>query len=137
MKTLRTILVDDHEAFRKSLRKMLKDFSFIKIVGETSSAEDALDAANTKRPDLVIEDIRLPGMDGFELGRILKSRYPHIQLVFISLYGSTAHRSEAEKQGFPYIPKQWLLSELPGALEEITRRSDIHDTPETQDGLPA
>lgn len=137
MKTLRTILVDDHHAFRNSLRKMLKDFSFIDVVGEISSAEEALEAAGTHRPDLVIEDIRLPGMDGFELGRILKSRYPHIQLVFISLYGSSAYRREAEKQGFPFIPKQWLLAELPGALEKITRRSDIRDTGETEDGCPA
>ena len=131
MDTLRTIVVDDHEAFRKSLLKTLTDFQFIQIVGEAGSAEEALKAVEERHPHLVIEDIRLPGMDGFELARILKSRYPHIQLVVISLYGSTAYRWEAEKLGIPYIPKQWLLAELPGALEEILRRrngSAVEDT---------
>ena len=122
MKSLRTIVVDDHEAFRRSLLKTLAACRFIQVVGEAESAEEALEAVEEHRPHLVIVDIRLPAMDGFELARILKSRYPHIQLVLISLYGSAAYKREAEKLGIPLIHKQWLLAELPGALEEILRR---------------
>ena len=92
MHTLRTIVLDDHRPFRKSLRKLLSGFDFIKVEAEADSAEEALKAVEENPPQLAIVDIRLPGMDGFEFTRILKGLFPQTRVIFITLHNNQNYR---------------------------------------------
>jgi pilus assembly protein CpaE len=119
MKRTRTIIVDDNPGFRKLLLRVLRGFPSIEVVSEAENGELTLDQVKTLEPDLVTVDINLPGMDGFELARVLKDRYPGTRIIFITLNGNPTFRREATRMGYPYITKDSLLDELVPALDSL------------------
>ena len=66
-KNFSTIIVDDEPLARKMIKEYLQDFPEIKIVGECKNGKQAVKAINEDKPDIVFLDIRMPGMDGFEV----------------------------------------------------------------------
>jgi two-component system LytT family response regulator len=78
-----TILVDDEPLARKLLKEYLQDFPEVKIIGEYKNGKQAIKAINEDKPDVVFLDIRMPGMDGFEVLENLKYM-PHI--IFSTAY---------------------------------------------------
>jgi len=119
MKITRTIIVDDNQCFRQVLRRVLRCYPSIEVISEAESGELTLDQVRTLVPDLVTVDINLPGMDGFELARMLKDRYPGTRIIFITLNGNPAFRREAVRMGCPYIAKESLMEELSPALDSL------------------
>lgn len=70
---IRVLIVDDHRLFRLGLQRMLADAPSIKVVGEASSGEEAVQFCRDERPDVVLMDIRMPGIGGLEaLTRIIR-----------------------------------------------------------------
>jgi DNA-binding NarL/FixJ family response regulator len=121
MYTLSTLVLDDHRPFRKTLRRLLSRFEYIQISAEADSAEEALESVEHDPPELAIIDIRLPGMDGFEFSRILKSKSPQTRIIFVTLHDNEAYQREAERLGIPYVTKHTLLERLPPVLEKLGR----------------
>ena len=74
MKTLRILLVDDHEVVRLGLATLLEDTPGVTVVGEAGSAREALHACERLDPDLVILDIRLPDQTGVDVCRRIAER---------------------------------------------------------------
>ncbi len=122
---LRTIILDDNQSFREFLRDLLTRFEFIEAVGEADSAEKAMEMVEKDPPHLLITDIRLTGMGGFEFAGVLKKRFPQAKAILITFYDGDAYRREAERLGFPYVPKSSLLEELPPLLAEL--RDEVLD----------
>ena len=122
MDRLRAIALDDHSAFRKSLRNLMSPYEFIQIASEAGSAEEALKAVEKHQPHLAIVDIHLKGMNGFDFARIVKQRYPQTQVVFISLYDNSSNMREAARLGFAYVPQESLMEKLPTVLEEVRKK---------------
>ena len=122
MDRLRTMVLDDHPAFRKSLRNLMSLYEFIQVTGEAGSAEEALKVVEEQPPHLTIVDVHLKGMSGFDFARIVKQRFPKTQIVFISLYDHSHHVTEAANLGFPYVSKESLIEELPPVLEGIREK---------------
>lgn len=105
------LVVDDHQAFRASTRALLGSAGF-DVVGEAATGTDAVLQANRLRPDLVLLDIRLPDIDGFEVARQLSDLADPPDVVLVSsrdaiTYGSRL--ADAPARGF--LPK----SEISGA----------------------
>ena len=70
---IRVLIVDDHRLFRLGLQRMLADAPSIKVVGEACSGEEAVQFCRDDRPDVVLMDIRMPGIGGLEaLSRIMR-----------------------------------------------------------------
>jgi DNA-binding NarL/FixJ family response regulator len=96
----RTILiVDDHPSFRTSARMLLEAEGF-DVVGEAPDGESAIAAVSELHPDLVLLDVQLPGIDGFEVARRLASTADPARVVLVSSreggdYGSLAQESGA------------------------------------------
>jgi DNA-binding NarL/FixJ family response regulator len=105
------LIVDDHEDFRRSAETLLELEGF-DVVGFAEDGPSALSAVAALRPDVVLLDVQLPGMDGFEVVRQLRARREHARVVLISSRDRSAYASElvdAPVRGF------LAKSELSGA----------------------
>jgi DNA-binding NarL/FixJ family response regulator len=79
----RVMLVDDHASFRASARWLLETEGY-DVVAEAASGESALAQVVAARPSLVLLDVGLPGIDGFEVAAAIHARLPHVQIVLTS-----------------------------------------------------
>ena len=85
MDTVRIMLVEDHQIVREGLRRMLELSPDMLVVGEASNGEEALNQIASVSPDIVITDIKMPGMDGIELIRRVKQAYPACAVLVLTL----------------------------------------------------
>ena len=92
------MLVDDHALVRAAIRQAL-DVPGVAVVAEASTAEDALAAARTVAPDVLLVDIDLPGMDGLRLVRELASRLPETAIVMLTVSTSERDVLDAMRHG--------------------------------------
>jgi DNA-binding NtrC family response regulator len=123
MKKFKIMLVDDEEDFVKTLAERL---SVKQIAGEPEvalSGEDALASLKDEVPDVMVLDLRMPGIDGLEVLKNVKQHYPEVQVVILTGHGSERDREEAERLGaFDYLEKpvniDTLVSTIRKALSE-------------------
>ena len=93
------LIVDDHPSFRTSARRMLEADGY-EVVGEADSGRAALAASVELRPELVLLDVRLPDLDGFEVARrLLASDGPQPQIVLVSSHDSSDFGEDVELSG--------------------------------------
>jgi DNA-binding NarL/FixJ family response regulator len=96
---IRVLLVDDHPVVREGLRGMLRDVPGIQVVAEAGDGLEAVQAAASHHPDVVLMDIRMPNMDGLEATRLIKRKFPHITVVILTMFDSDAMIMEALRAG--------------------------------------
>lgn len=82
--SIRTLLVDDHTMFRQALRVMLELEEGIEVVGELGDGNKIVETVALLRPDVVVMDISMPGMNGIEATRALMAKNPQIKVVALS-----------------------------------------------------
>ncbi|MCH8913097.1 MAG: response regulator transcription factor [Planctomycetes bacterium] len=87
MSKIPVFLVDDHPVVREGIRRVLEMDEGISIVGEADSAEEALNQLQFSSLEVVLMDIRLPGISGIEATRQLKSQHPEVHVVILSGFG--------------------------------------------------
>jgi two-component system response regulator DevR len=133
MKTLRILLVDDHEVVRLGLAILLEDDPGVKIVGEAGSAQEALEACERLRPDLVILDIRLPDQLGVTVCRQIVERWPHIKVIILTSFVNDDLIADAISAGAAgYVLKQVGNEELLRAVEAVRRGEALLNPQVTQ-----
>jgi two-component system, NarL family, nitrate/nitrite response regulator NarL len=105
------LIVDDHAGFRSLARRLLDAAGFV-VVGEAEDGASAIEEAHRLRPAIVLLDVQLPDLDGFEVARRLAAADPGAATVLISTRDRTAYRRRlATTPARGFIPK----SELSGA----------------------
>ena len=117
--TLRVFLLDDHEVVRSGLRTLLEDTDDLVVVGEASTAADALARIPAARPDVAILDVRLPDASGIEVCRDIRSSFPEIACVMLTSYADDEALFAAIMAGAAgYVLKQIRGTDL---LDSIRR----------------
>ena len=117
---IRVLLVDDDAAFLESLEALLASDQRLEIVGKALSGEEALEIAVAKEPDVVVVDVRMPGMSGIECGRLLRERDPSSRVILIS--GSIFDDQlpdRTESRASAYLAKSEVAARLQATLVEV------------------
>lgn len=119
---LRLLLVDDHEIVRAGLRMLFQAEPDMEIVGEVGSGAEAVVAAGTLRPDVIIMDVAMPGMSGIEATRRIKSAYPDACVLALTMYEDAQYFVEVLNAGAAgYIPKRAAPDELVSAIRAVAQ----------------
>ncbi|HVF10002.1 MAG TPA: response regulator transcription factor [Abditibacteriaceae bacterium] len=99
MKRIRILLVDDSPAFRMGAKLFLTSDPGYEIVGQASSGADAIQQVSQLHPDLVLMDLKMPGMDGLEATRRIKTQPGAPNIVIVSLHDNSAYVEAAANAG--------------------------------------
>lgn len=109
---IKVLIVDDHALVRMGIRRLLEDLPDMQVVADAESGEAALQLVKLHRPDVVLLDMKMPGIDGWEVTRRLKKSNPNIKVIAV-----TAMRSE---------PLPGLILQL-GAMGYLTKESGAEE----------
>ena len=119
---MKVLLVDDSDDARFLLRERLAKRRPFEVVGEAASGEEALKEIERLEPDLVIMDVRMPGMDGVETTRLIKQRFPDTSVVALSSYADAGLIVGMRKAGaVGYVLKDASDDELIMRLHDAER----------------
>ena len=111
MAKIKILLVDDEEKFVRTLSERMQ----IREVGSDIAldGEQALKQLEDKEPDVMVLDLKMPGMDGMEVLRRVKNAYPDVQVIMLTGHGTEKDEEEARKLGaFEYLQKPVEIDEL-------------------------
>jgi len=115
------MLIDDHEMARRGLRAMLSAADWIEVVGEGDSCESGVKLAEELQPDMVLLDIRMPGMDGLACLERIKAKLPRIAVVIVTLYDDRRYVLESIRRGAAgYLLKDATTAEVIQTLHNVT-----------------
>ena len=118
MHSLKLVIADDEPLARERLRMLLADEPAVEVVAEAGDGQQVLDACAAHRPDAVLLDIAMPGMDGLEAARRLAAAKPPTAVVFCTAYDAHA-LSAFEAAAFDYLVKPVRPERLANALERV------------------
>ena len=110
---IKVLIVDDQELFRESLKVVLGVSENIQVTDAASGVSQALKSAERERPDVVLMDIRMPGMDGVEGTRLFKKRWPNVKVIVLTTFDDDEYIFGALKHGASgYLLKGSSISKL-------------------------
>jgi DNA-binding NarL/FixJ family response regulator len=118
--TIRVLVVDDYEPFRRFLYSVLGKNPALQIVGEVSDGLDAVQKAEELKPDLILLDIGLPTLNGIEVARRIRTLIPESKIIFVSQESTPGVRQAALNLGaWGYVVKAKAGSDLMAAVEAV------------------
>lgn len=88
MNIIKVLIVDDSAAVRDALRSILTHHADFKIVGEAADGLDAIEKTGNLKPDIILIDTQMPGIDGVETTRRMKNRFPKIKILLLAVHAS-------------------------------------------------
>jgi len=120
MKTTKILIVDDHEVVRDGLKNILTSLDNISVTGEAGNGEDAVKMYLSLKPDLVIMDISMPGMNGIEATRIIKEKDPDAKILILTMHDNQEYLNQIIRSGAKgFILKNTDKEELLDAVKTV------------------
>lgn len=121
--TIHILIVDDHAVARAELHNLLELSAEVEIVGEAADGWDALRKAEALRPDIVLVDLEMPGLDGFQLTRRIKTLRLAPTVIIFTVYGCAANQQKASAAGADaFLIKGTDLRTLLNTFEQFSTR---------------
>lgn len=117
---IKVLLVDDHELVRVGISRLLSDIPGITVVGETSSGEEAIKFVKEKHPDVVLMDVKMPGIGGLEATRKMLRTNPEVKVIALTIYDGEPFPSKLLQAGAKgYLTKGAALEEMVAAIRAV------------------
>jgi DNA-binding NarL/FixJ family response regulator len=118
MHSARILLIDDHALVLEGMRQLLE--SEFTVVGTGESGQALLEMAPRLAPDVVLLDVSMPGLNGFEAAQRLKQLLPSVKIIFVTMMTEPVYISEAFRRGgHGYVLKQCAAAELVNAIRKV------------------
>ncbi len=110
---IRVLAVDDHERVRSVLGTILLAFDDMESAGEAATGAEAIRLCEERQPDVVLMDLKMPEMDGIAATRVIRQRWPHIQVIALTTLGEDdlVHRA-LDAGAFTYLLKDISADQL-------------------------
>ncbi len=129
------LIIDDDDQLRKSFDKLLKEEAY--HVMSAASGEAGLERVRQELPDLVILDMRLPGMNGLETFKAIHAIEPKLPVIIMTAFGTTETAIEATKLGaFDYVLKPFDIPDMLGIIQQALAAGKFMRSPVDIDGIP-
>ena len=123
MTSIRVLIADDHRLFAEALEAILAEDERIAVVGRASHGQEAVRLAQELRPDVVLMDISMPVMDGFEAAAVIRSAEAGAYVLMLTGSNSREDVDRARQAGAAgYVTKDRIAAELLDAIVEIASR---------------
>jgi DNA-binding NarL/FixJ family response regulator len=121
-KPITVILADDHTLVRAGIRSLLEKLSSVKVIGEAGDGREVLNLVKTQRPEVVVMDIAMPGLNGLEAAERMTRDFPEVRIIMLSMHNNEEYVARALKAGVVgYLLKKAATTELETALHEVMR----------------
>ena len=118
---IKVMIVDDHAVVRSGLATFLMTCDDMELVGEASSGEQALEICSRDKPDVILMDLVMPGIDGATTTRLIREKYPEIQVVALTSFKEQELVTGALQAGaIGYLLKDVSAAELENAIRAAT-----------------
>jgi DNA-binding NarL/FixJ family response regulator len=115
--TIRALVVDDDVRFRRRLKQFLASVPFVDVIGEAATGQEAVARGLELKPDLVLMDVRMPGMNGVNATRRLKDELPQTKVIVLSVYDLQEYKDAALASGASdYVVKKSMVKGLIPAI---------------------
>ena len=125
---LTVLLVDDHALVRRGFRRILEDDAEIEVVGEASDGEEAVRLAAKERPEVIVMDCAMPGMNGLEATRRILEARPDAAILMLSMHSEdTLVRQALDAGARGYILKNAMDLDLANAVKRVAKGEKVLD----------
>lgn len=117
---LKVMIVDDHSLFREGLRFLLSQSALVETIEEAADASDFLAQLNVYKPDVVLMDIELPGMNGIEASQKALEREPDLNIIALSMYADECYYTEMIEAGAKgFLLKNSRFEDVEKAISDV------------------
>ncbi len=122
MKRIRVLIADDHTIVREGVRMILSSYPDIQVVGEAETGEQAVSMAAALRPEVVVMDISMPGMNGIEATRTIRRRNPDVSVLALTMHEDDHYVFQLLRAGASgYVLKRAAATDLIEAVRAASR----------------
>lgn len=119
---IKIMLVDDHDMVRTGLKRLLEDFSDIKVIAEASSGEQAITVIQTLKPDIALMDLSMPGIGGLEATRKLLRSHKDLKIIIVTMHNDDIFPQRLLNIGaMGYVSKEANVQEIVKAIREVMK----------------
>ncbi|MCW8870977.1 MAG: response regulator [Proteobacteria bacterium] len=117
---IKLLLVDDHDIVRTGIKMVIEKMADIKIIGEATNGQQAIDMAQDLKPDVVLMDINMPRISGLEATRRIAQSDPYIRIIILTIHAQNPYPKQLLDAGATgYLTKGCAAEELESAIRQV------------------
>ena len=122
MEPVNILLADDHNLVRAGIRALVEQLPAVRVVGEAKDGREALRLVKERKPDLILMDVAMPGLNGLEATARVSKEFPDVRVIILSMYANEEYVREAINAGAAgYLVKRSATTELERAITAVAR----------------
>jgi len=125
MEIIRVLIADDHPIFRSGLRMLLESVPDMEVAGEATSGQEAVTLAASLQPDVILMDLKMPGLNGIEATRQIIATHPHIRILVVSMLDDDSVFAAMRAGARGYLMKEADQAEIIQAIQTVNRGGAI------------